>query len=155
MLMISFHRRAVICLALTGCILTGCNVGPKYHTPPANPPAAYKELTPDDYKNTDGWKVAQPKDDALRGKWWEIFGDPQLNALEEKVNISNQKHRRRHGEFLCRARRCEGSPIAALPSRNHQPRHYRTTAVGHQFRRQSGGSGFGHKFHIIRGGYIC
>jgi NodT family efflux transporter outer membrane factor (OMF) lipoprotein len=34
--------------------------------------------------------VAQPKDDALRGKWWEMFGDPQLNALEEKVNISNQ-----------------------------------------------------------------
>jgi NodT family efflux transporter outer membrane factor (OMF) lipoprotein len=40
--------------------------------------------------HTEGWKVAQPKDDALRGKWWEIFGDPQLNALEEKVNISNQ-----------------------------------------------------------------
>jgi len=90
MLMISFHCRAAICLALTGCFLTGCNVGPKYHTPPANPPAAYKELTPDDYKNTDGWKVAQPKDDALRGKWWEIFGDPQLNALEERVNVSNQ-----------------------------------------------------------------
>jgi NodT family efflux transporter outer membrane factor (OMF) lipoprotein len=34
--------------------------------------------------------VAQPKDDALRGKWWEIFNDPQLNALEEKVNVSNQ-----------------------------------------------------------------
>jgi len=90
MLMISFHCRAAICLALTGCFLTGCIVGPKYHTPPANPPAAYKELTPNDYKNTDGWKVAQPKDDALRGKWWEIFGDPQLNALEEKVNVSNQ-----------------------------------------------------------------
>ena len=90
MLMISFHRRAAIYLALTGCFLTGCNVGPKYHSPPVNPPAAYKELTPDDYKNTDGWKVAQPKDDALRGKWWEIFGDPQLNALEEKVNVSNQ-----------------------------------------------------------------
>jgi NodT family efflux transporter outer membrane factor (OMF) lipoprotein len=53
-------------------------------------PAAYKELTPAQYKDTDGWKVAQPKDDALRGKWWEIFNDPQLNALEEKVNVSNQ-----------------------------------------------------------------
>ena len=60
------------------------------HDRPRTTPAAYKELTPDDYKNTDGWKVAQPKDDALRGKWWEIFGDPQLNALEEKVNVSNQ-----------------------------------------------------------------
>jgi NodT family efflux transporter outer membrane factor (OMF) lipoprotein len=65
-------------------------VGPKYHTPVAATPSAYKELTPAQYKDTDGWKMAQPKDDALRGKWWEIFGDPQLNALEEKVNISNQ-----------------------------------------------------------------
>ena len=79
-----------MCLAVTACLLAGCTVGPKYHTPPADTPAAYKELTPADYKNTDGWKVAQPKDDALRGKWWEIFGDPQLNALEEKVNVSNQ-----------------------------------------------------------------
>ena len=77
-------------LALACCFLAGCTVGPKYHTPTAVTPAAYKELTPHDYKNTDGWKVAQPKDDALRGKWWEIFGDPQLNALEEKVNVSNQ-----------------------------------------------------------------
>ena len=79
-----------MCLAVTSCLLTGCTVGPKYHTPTAETPAAYKELTPADYKNTDGWKMAQPKDDALRGKWWEIFGDPQLNALEEKVNVSNQ-----------------------------------------------------------------
>jgi len=77
-------------LTVTACLLAGCTVGPKYHTPPADTPAAYKELTPADYKNTEGWKVAQPKDDALRGKWWEIFGDSQLNALEEKVNISNQ-----------------------------------------------------------------
>jgi NodT family efflux transporter outer membrane factor (OMF) lipoprotein len=79
-----------MCLAMTACLLAGCTVGPKYHTPPADTPAAYKELTPADYKNTDGWKVADPKDDSLRGKWWEIFGDAQLNALEEKVNISNQ-----------------------------------------------------------------
>jgi NodT family efflux transporter outer membrane factor (OMF) lipoprotein len=70
--------------------MAGCTLGPKYHAPTAETPAVYKELTPDDYKNTDGWKVAQPKDDALRGKWWEIFGDPQLNVLEEKVNVSNQ-----------------------------------------------------------------
>ena len=99
-IMISFHRRAAICLALTGGFLDGCNVGPQYHRPPANPPAAYKELTPDDYKNTDGWKVAQPKDDALRGKWWEIFGDAQLNALEEKVNVSNQNIAAAMANFL-------------------------------------------------------
>ncbi len=77
--------------ALAGLlVLDGCTVGPKYHTPSAPAPATYKELTPDDMKNTDGWKVAQPKDDALHGKWWEIFNDPQLNTLEDQVNLSNQ-----------------------------------------------------------------
>jgi NodT family efflux transporter outer membrane factor (OMF) lipoprotein len=85
----SFHLRATMWLAVTPC-LAGCMVGPKYHTPPVDTPAAYKELTPADFKNTEGWKVAQPKDDALRGAWWEIFDDPQLNALEQKVNVSNQ-----------------------------------------------------------------
>jgi NodT family efflux transporter outer membrane factor (OMF) lipoprotein len=60
----------------------GCAVGPKYRTPTAPVPPAYKE-------NAD-WKVAQPSDNKLGGKWWEIFNDPQLNALEEQINVSNQ-----------------------------------------------------------------
>jgi NodT family efflux transporter outer membrane factor (OMF) lipoprotein len=71
-------------------LLSGCTVGPKYARPPVASAPAYKELTPKDFSQTDGWKVAQPSDAALRGKWWEIFGDTQLNALEEKVSISNQ-----------------------------------------------------------------
>lgn len=89
-IMIPSFRRAALFLLAASSLLTGCMVGPKYHTPTAATPPAYKELTPADYKNTDGWKVAQPKDDALRGKWWEIFNDPELNELEEKVNVSNQ-----------------------------------------------------------------
>jgi NodT family efflux transporter outer membrane factor (OMF) lipoprotein len=88
--MTPFNLRATLFLAVTPWFLTGCTVGPKYHTPTVDTPAAYEELTPADFKNTDGWKVAQPQDDALRGKWWEIFNDSQLNALEEKVNVSNQ-----------------------------------------------------------------
>jgi NodT family efflux transporter outer membrane factor (OMF) lipoprotein len=88
--MISVYRTAAINLIGASCVLAGCMVGPRYRTPTADTPAAYKELTPADYQNTDGWKIAQPKDDALRGKWWEIFSDPQLNDLEEKVNVSNQ-----------------------------------------------------------------
>jgi len=38
----------------------------------------------------DGWKEATPNDGAIRGKWWEIYNDPQLNALEEQVSITNQ-----------------------------------------------------------------
>src|SRR5208282_501288 len=78
---------ALLCCAL---LLQGCVVGPKYKRPPMQAPAAYKEVTPDDLKKMDGWKVAQPQDSALHGKWWETLGDPQLNTLEEQVNISNQ-----------------------------------------------------------------
>ena len=51
---------------------------------------AFKEQPPQSFKESDGWKPAQPGDQALRGKWWEIFGDPQLNELEEEVTQSNQ-----------------------------------------------------------------
>ena len=87
--MTALHLRVGIALAMASC-LSGCTVGPKYNRPSAASGTAYKELTPADYKNTEGWKVAQPKDDALRGKWWEIFNEPELNDLEEKVDVSNQ-----------------------------------------------------------------
>jgi len=78
--------------AITTLLLTGCMVGPKYHVPPATataPPPAYKE-SPTQFQDTDGWKVAQPQDAMLHGKWWEIYNDPELNTLEEKLNIDNQ-----------------------------------------------------------------
>lgn len=71
-------------------LLSGCMVGPKYHRPSAPVPQTYKELPPAGYKETNGWKPAQPNDQALRGKWWETYNDPALNALEEQVSISNQ-----------------------------------------------------------------
>ncbi len=71
-------------------LLAGCTVGPKYHTPAVQTPGAYKELTPETEKDVDNWKVAQPSDDQIHTKWWESFNDPQLNALEDQVNISNQ-----------------------------------------------------------------
>jgi NodT family efflux transporter outer membrane factor (OMF) lipoprotein len=71
-------------------LLAACTVGPKYHTPTTETPGAYKEMTPADLSQTEGWKTAQPNEGALRGKWWEIFNEPELNALEEKVDVSNQ-----------------------------------------------------------------
>jgi NodT family efflux transporter outer membrane factor (OMF) lipoprotein len=63
-------------------LLAGCTVGPKYRTPTVATPEAYKE--------TRDWKIATPQDAAVHEKWWEIYGDPQLNSLEEQVNVSNQ-----------------------------------------------------------------
>jgi NodT family efflux transporter outer membrane factor (OMF) lipoprotein len=88
--MTPYRVRAAICLAVMAFLLAGCLLSPKYHVPSTETPAAYKELTPADFKTTEGWKVAQPREDVLRGNWWEIFNDPQLNELEEKVDVSNQ-----------------------------------------------------------------
>jgi len=71
-------------------LLSACNPGPKYARPPAQTPSAFKEAVPQDYKEGEGWKIAQPGDDKLRSKWWEVYADPQLNALEEQVAVSNQ-----------------------------------------------------------------
>ncbi len=80
----------LLCL-LALIFMTGCLLGPKYHAP--KPPAAaapnYKESTVN-FQNAPGWKVANPQEAMLRGKWWEVFKDPELNALEDQVNINNQ-----------------------------------------------------------------
>jgi|SRR5579871_3800515 len=65
-------------------LASGCMVGPNYQRPKAPVPAAFKEPPP------EGWKEAQPNDAVLRGQWWELYNDPQLNALEQQVSISNQ-----------------------------------------------------------------
>jgi NodT family efflux transporter outer membrane factor (OMF) lipoprotein len=78
-------------ISLSGiALLAGCTVGPKYSRPSVTTPAAYKENPPQSYEQAGIWKPAQPSDQDLRGKWWETFGDPQLNALEEQVTVSNQ-----------------------------------------------------------------
>ena len=79
------HRRLGGPLALAAALLllgSACSVGPDYVRPSMWSPDAYKEI--------DGWKIARPRDDLARGPWWEIFADPQLNALEARVSISNQ-----------------------------------------------------------------
>lgn len=80
--------------------LCACTVGPKYQPPPPPTPApAYKE-SPKNFKETEGWKVAQPDQGMLRGKWWEIFHDPELNALEEQLNIDNQNIKQAYENYM-------------------------------------------------------
>ncbi len=71
-------------------LLSGCMVGPKYAKPSVPLAPAFKEQPPESFQETDGWRQAQPGDQTSRGNWWQIFGDPQLNALEEGLTVSNQ-----------------------------------------------------------------
>jgi NodT family efflux transporter outer membrane factor (OMF) lipoprotein len=93
--LLSKKTPACLCLAVGALALvgTGCMKGPAYQRPTATVPQSFKEAPP------EGWKEAQPNDGELRGKWWEIFGDPALNALEEQVNINNQNVLQMEAQF--------------------------------------------------------
>jgi NodT family efflux transporter outer membrane factor (OMF) lipoprotein len=84
------HRKFASGVATAALLMSGCIVGPKYHQPAATaqPPApGYKELPTAD---SGPWKVAEPQDQMLHGKWWEVYNDPELNSLEDQLNINNQ-----------------------------------------------------------------
>src|SRR5580700_3942376 len=83
-------RAKRLCVAAFWLALSGCTVGPKYHPPAPQAPAADYKESPTQGKETGDWTVAQPADAKLRGKWWEIFNDPELNALEDQLDINNQ-----------------------------------------------------------------
>jgi NodT family efflux transporter outer membrane factor (OMF) lipoprotein len=77
------YSKLRIVLLLTGAAaLSACMVGPRYNKPEVTAPIEYKE--------SSEWKIAQPRDAINRGPWWEVFGDPQLNALVQQVEVSNQ-----------------------------------------------------------------
>jgi NodT family efflux transporter outer membrane factor (OMF) lipoprotein len=78
---------------IAAAAVTGCNVGPPYKRPalPDPAPGQYKENQSGSTEaQAGGWRAANPQDAMLRGKWWEVFGDPELNTLEEQLNVNNQ-----------------------------------------------------------------
>jgi NodT family efflux transporter outer membrane factor (OMF) lipoprotein len=111
--------------AVFSLLLSGCVVGPKYHPPaPQAPAPAYSE-SPSQSKETGDWTMAQPADAKLRGKWWEIFNDPELNALEEQLDINNQNIKQYFENFMearaiVREARSQYFPtLTAAPSITH------------------------------------
>jgi NodT family efflux transporter outer membrane factor (OMF) lipoprotein len=103
-------KRKVVASIALGAALSGCMVGPDYQRPDVDVPAAYKEA--------GDWKVAQPGDEASRGRWWEAFADPQLNAFVEQVEISNQNVQAAEAKFRQARALVEGSRAALFPSLN-------------------------------------
>ena len=60
--------------------LAGCAIGPNYRRPTVDAPA---------FKETGDWKPAEPGEQFPRGKWWQAYGDPVLNDLEDRLEISS------------------------------------------------------------------
>jgi NodT family efflux transporter outer membrane factor (OMF) lipoprotein len=84
------RKFALAAVAGTLSLLGGCaTVGPDYVKPAPLPPQT-KAVLPPSFMEADGWRIAQPNDIVLRGNWWEIYANPELNALEEQVAAANQ-----------------------------------------------------------------
>jgi NodT family efflux transporter outer membrane factor (OMF) lipoprotein len=115
-------RRPVVALALVA--LSACTVGPNYQRPaPAGPvPAAFKEQPPPG----GAWQTARPSDAARRGAWWEIFGDTTLNALEEKIAVSNQSLKAAVAQYEATRALVRVAQAGALPTLTAGPSATRT-----------------------------
>ncbi len=109
---ISLRTRLLVWTGVALC-LGACAVGPNYKRPAVDTPVAYKK--------TDKWKPANPSDDMIRGKWWEIYHDPQLNALEEQVNISNQNVLMYEAQFFEAAAEVKVARAALFPTITASP----------------------------------
>ena len=90
-------QRSQLFFLLALVALGGCKpVGPNYSRPAYTAPPAYKEtgastvVTPPPNPAGGSWQTANPSDGMLKGKWWEIYQDPQLNQLEERIATYNQ-----------------------------------------------------------------
>jgi outer membrane protein TolC len=83
-----FHvdPKRTLLIIVYAVLVGGCSLAPNYKKPSVETPAAFKEVT----GATNIWQVAKPNDAVIRGKWWEMFNEPELNALEEQVTVSNQ-----------------------------------------------------------------
>jgi len=123
---ISDTNHAIVLAVLLCVSLSGCVVGPKYHVPPAPTPTApnYKE-SPVNFQDAEGWKVASPHDEMLRGKWWEIFHESELNQLEDQLNINNQTIKLYFENYLA----------ARAQIREVRAQYYPTVSVGAGFTR--------------------
>src|ERR1700758_4838006 len=88
------RRPTLPAIALLAALLVsaGCVAGPNYKRPAAITAPAFKEQAPANFKEAEaaGWKQSQPGDAYSKGRWWELYQDPALNALEEQVSVSNQ-----------------------------------------------------------------
>ena len=116
---------AAICISL----LSGCNVGPKYAPPAAPAPPAFKEAAPAAYSAAPPgtWQPAQPQDAALKGKWWEMFNEPELNALEDQLNIDNQNIAQYFQNFMAARAQVSEARAGYFPTATVNPAYIRTS----------------------------
>uniref|UniRef100_UPI00211B1887 efflux transporter outer membrane subunit n=1 Tax=Crenothrix polyspora TaxID=360316 RepID=UPI00211B1887 len=106
--------------------LPACTVGPNYHRPA--PPVGTTT-----FKEIKGWKQAQPSDEVLPGKWWQLFNDAYLNGLVAQVSINNQSLAQAEAQFRQAQALVQGAKAAYFPTAN-------ASATTNRFRAATGQS---------------
>jgi hypothetical protein len=86
------RRRKTFVLAAAAIVAAGCRAGPKYGKPVTPAPIRYKETTPPGYRGVlaGTWRPANPSEALPKGRWWEIYHEPELNALEERLRAAER-----------------------------------------------------------------
>jgi NodT family efflux transporter outer membrane factor (OMF) lipoprotein len=131
-----FEAGSVAALSALG-LLAGCKaVGPDYKRPVYTAPPVYKEtgasavVVPPPNPAGGGWQPASPSDGMLKGKWWEIYQDPQLNRLEERIPTYNQGLRQALETYLAARDQVAVARSALFPTLQANPSviHYKNSA---------------------------
>ena len=126
------HRLlAVVSVCLV--FLSACRVvGPAYVPPTVPAPPNFKEPAPAAYATAPPgtWAPAKPQDAVLKGKWWEIFNEPELNALEEQVNINNQNIAQYFQNFMAARAQVREARAGYFPTASVAPSYTRTQTGG-------------------------
>ena len=135
--------KTILAAAVTAFAIAGCTVGPKYRQPAATaqPPAATYKESPTQFPNSGEWKVADPQDAMLRGKWWEIYNDPELNALEDQLNANNQNIKQSFENFMAARTLIAQARSQLFPTIGTTPSYSRTRSSANLS--SSSGAGFG------------
>ena len=135
--------KTILAAAVTAFAIAGCSVGPKYRQPAATvqPPASTYKESPTQFPNSGEWKVADPQDAMLHGKWWEIYNDPELNGLEDQLNINNQNIKQSFENFMAARTLVAQARSQLFPTIGTTPAYSRTRSSANLS--SSSGAGFG------------
>jgi NodT family efflux transporter outer membrane factor (OMF) lipoprotein len=128
--------RPAVAIALLA--MSACAPKTKYVPPTADMPPAFHE-------NAD-WKTAHPGDEALRGTWWELFGDPDLNALEQQIDVSNQTLKAAEAQFAQARALVRGARANLFPTVDVAPSVTRAETSGNRP---------GSTFHVATNDFIA